>query len=228
MLTKLSIFALVRKCPLLSEIEMKFIRRNSVENSDSLMDFGVYPQLKSLHLAYNSGLKDEIINTFPFIFPNLQLLDLNSCTDISEEEGIGQVLRRYCKIRHLNLTGLKQLRINFKVLTLEVLYLSNSGIDDSSLYMISKNCFGLLQLDLTYCCNITEKGVKHVVEKCTQLREINLQGCYKVAADVVDLMVSIRPSLRKIILPPRFHFSESRVKHFLLHGCLVKTMWNML
>ncbi|KAK2360853.1 F-box/LRR-repeat protein [Trifolium repens] len=43
MLTKLSIFALVRKCPLLSEIEMKFIRRNSVENSDSLMDFGVYP-----------------------------------------------------------------------------------------------------------------------------------------------------------------------------------------
>jgi hypothetical protein len=102
--------------------------------------------------------------------------------------------------------------------------LSNSGIDDSSLYMISKNCFGLLQLDLRYCCNITEKGVKHVVEKCTQLREINLQGCNKVGVDVVDLMVSIRPSLRKINPPPRFHFSESRVKHFLLHGCLVKTM----
>jgi F-box/leucine-rich repeat protein 2/20 len=227
MLTKLTLFALISKCPLLSEIKMESIGRESVENSDSLMDFDVYPQLKSLCLANNSWLKDEIINTFPFIFPNLQLLDLSYCTDISEE-GIAQVLRRCCKIRHLNLSGLKPLkplRINFKVLTLEVLYLSNSGIDDSSLYMISKNCFGLLQLELRYCCNITEKGVKHVVEKCTQLREINLQGCNKVAADVVDLMVSIRPSLRKIIPPPRFHFSESRVNHFLLHGCLIQTVW---
>ncbi|GAU47710.1 hypothetical protein TSUD_177150 [Trifolium subterraneum] len=189
MLTKLALFALVRECPLLSEIKMDRIESESVENSDSSMDFGVYPRLKSLYLAYNSWLSDEVINTFASIFPNLQLLDLNSC-DISEE-----------------------------VLTLEVLSLSNSGIDDSSLYMISKSCSGLLQLDLTNCLDVTEKGVMQVVANCTQLREIYLQGCSKVAADV-DSMVYIRPSLRKITTP-NFSSSQSRMKAFLCRGCLV-------
>ncbi|GAU49385.1 hypothetical protein TSUD_177340 [Trifolium subterraneum] len=220
MLTKLALFALVRECPLLSEIKMENIGSEIVEDSDSLMDFRVYPQLKSLHLANNSWLSDENINTFAFIFPNLQLLDLNSCTDISEE-AIGQVLKRCCNIRHLNLSGLNPLRINF-VLTLEVLNLSNSGIDDSTLYMISKSCSGLLQFALRNCVDVTEKGVMQVVENCTQLREINLHGCSKVAADVVDSMISIRPSLRKIAAPPNFRCSKSRMKQFLCYGFLVQ------
>ncbi|CAJ2670513.1 unnamed protein product [Trifolium pratense] len=134
--------------------------------------------------------------TFASIFPNLQLLDLNSCTDISEK-GIGHVLRRCCKIRHLNLSELKPPRVNF-VLTLEVLDLSKSGIDDSSLYMISKCCFGLLHLDLSNCSNVTEQGVMQVVENCTQLREITP--------------------------PPNYRCSESRMKHFLCHGCFVQTL----
>jgi len=50
------------------------------------------------------------------------------------------------------------------------------------------------------------KGVKHVVNNCTQLREINLRGCDKVPmnANTVALMVFSRPSLRKITVPPSF------------------------
>ncbi|MCI05716.1 F-box/LRR-repeat protein [Trifolium medium] len=159
MLTESTLFALVRNCPSLREIKMlgTSIGKNIVKNYGSLMDFGVYPQLKSLDLAFNSCLRDENINTFAFIFPNLELLDLSFCNGISEE-GIGQVLRRCCKIRHLNLSGLKSLRMNFKVPTLEVLNLSRSGIDDISLNSISKSCSGLLQLDLGHCFDVSEIG----------------------------------------------------------------------
>ncbi|RHN44974.1 putative leucine-rich repeat domain, L domain-containing protein [Medicago truncatula] len=53
-ITYSSLFALVRNCPSLSEIKMENIGSKSLDNSDSLPDFGVYPQLKSLYLAYNT------------------------------------------------------------------------------------------------------------------------------------------------------------------------------
>ncbi|KAK2432266.1 F-box/LRR-repeat protein [Trifolium repens] len=59
-------------------------------------------------------------------FPNLQVLHLKHCYDISEE-GIGHVLRRCCNIRHLELAcclEVKLLAMNFKVPKLEVLNLS--------------------------------------------------------------------------------------------------------
>jgi len=224
-LNNVALFALLRSCAKLTDVKMEYtsIGKMSVENSYTFMYFGVYPQLKSLHLAHNIWLKDEDINMLAFVCPNLQLLDLSCCNHLSKE-GIGQVLRKSSKIRHLNIaycSRLKQLRMNFKVSTLVVLNLSKTGIYDRSLYMISTSCFALLHLDLGYCYNVTEKGVMKVVENCKQLREINLQGCRKVVADVVDSMVFIRPSLRKTTAPPCFCCTDSKRKLFLRHGCLL-------
>jgi uncharacterized protein YjbI with pentapeptide repeats len=126
-------------------------------------------------------------------FPNLQRLDLNRCFNV-HEEGIVHVLNR-CNIRYLNLadcTGVKLRGMNFEAPKLEVLNLSNTTVDDETLYVISKSYRGLLQLDLQGCCCITEKGVKYVVENCTQLKEINLKGCDKVHGDVFESMVHSR------------------------------------
>ncbi|KAK2420194.1 F-box/LRR-repeat protein [Trifolium repens] len=142
-------------------------------SSDSLVQFGVYPQLKSLYLGENSWLSDENIIMFASIFPNLQLLNLESCDHISE--GICQVLRKCCKIRHLNLTccsRVKLLGMNFVVPNLEVLNLSCTNVEDETLYWISKNCCGLLKLSLKFCKGVTKKGVKHALENCKQLRKI--------------------------------------------------------
>ncbi|CAL5210544.1 unnamed protein product [Lathyrus oleraceus] len=224
-LTNFALFSLLRNCASLSEVRMEYtsIGKVSEESYNILINHVGNSQLKSLCLAHNRWLRDEHIYMFASILPNLQLFDLRDCWGISEE-GIGHVLRKCSKIRYLNLTncvGLKILRMNFKVSSLEVLNLSECGINDSSLYAISKSCFGLLQLDLGRCYDVTEKGVRQVVESCTQLREINLQECRKVAAGVVDSMVFIRPSLRKITAPPYFPCSESKRKLFLRHGCLV-------
>jgi len=197
------------------------IVRMIVENSNSLMGFVVRPQLKSLCLDHNPWLRDESIIMIASIFPNLQLLDLTHCYEISE--GICQVLKRCCKIRHLKLaycSKLKLLGMNFEAPKLEVLDLSNTMVDDETLCVISKSCCGLLQLLPKNCYHVTEKGVKHVVEKCTKLREINLKGCFKVQANFVASMIFSRPSLREITAPPGFDSSE-KMKLYLSHNCFV-------
>jgi len=71
---------------------------------------------------------------FSSSFPNLKLLDLNSCNHISE--GICQVLRKCCNIRHLNLSHCSRvnpLGMNFVVPKLEVLKLSDTKVDDETL-----------------------------------------------------------------------------------------------
>jgi hypothetical protein len=202
---------------------MERIWRKDVENPDSLMDFGVYPQFKSLNFANNPWLSNESIIKFASIFPNLQVLDLSNCGDISDES-ICQVLR-CCKIRYLNLTFCKRVDfhgLNFEVSKLEVLNLSSTKVDDETLNVISRNCCGLLKLKLNFCNHVTEKGVNRVVEKCTQLRKINLVGCRKLHNNVVDSMLYSRPSIRKIKAPRGFDLSDIKKKHFLHQGCILK------
>ncbi|KAK2427116.1 F-box/LRR-repeat protein [Trifolium repens] len=223
MLTESALFALVRNCASLSEIQMERIGRKSVENPDSLMDFGVYPQFKSLNFANNPWLSNEIIIKFASVFPNLQVLDLSNCGDISDES-ICQVLR-CCKIRYLNLAICKRVNfhgLNFEVSKLEVLNLSSTKVDDETLNVISRNCCGLLQLKLKYCDYVTEKGVNQVIEKCTQMRKINLAHCGKLHNNVVDSMLYSRPSIRKIKAPKGYDLSDRKKKHFLHQGCILK------
>ncbi|PNX88320.1 F-box/LRR-repeat protein, partial [Trifolium pratense] len=155
-LTNLALCALVGNCSSLSEIRMEYttIGKETVENSNSLMDFVV--------------------------------------------QGM-----------------------NFEVPQLKVLNLSYTSIDDKTLYVISKSCCGLLQLLLESCKNVTKNGVEHVVENCTQLREINLGYCNNINfVNIVD-MVFLRPSLRKITLPPHYRLSDEDKELLSRHGCLV-------
>jgi F-box/leucine-rich repeat protein 2/20 len=110
--------------------------------------------------------------------------------------------------------------MNFEVPQLKVLNLSYTSIDDKTLYVISKSCCGLLQLLLESCKNVTENGVEHVLENCTELREINLGYCNKVFVSIVD-MVILRPSLRKITAPPHYRLSDENKELLSRHGCLV-------
>ncbi|XP_058729675.1 uncharacterized protein LOC131601798 [Vicia villosa] len=211
-LTESALFALVSNCPSLIEIKMEWtsIGKESVRNSNSSMDCIVNSQLKSLYLAHCQELTDETIIRLSSILSNLQLLDLNSCQLISDES-ICQVLRRFCNIRHLNLANCSRVKLlvgmNFELLKLEVLNLSYTAVHDETLFAISKGCRGLLQLNLENCRYVTCKGVKYVVENCTELREINLHNCDKVHRNVSSMLLS-SPSLRKIIAPPHIHFTR--------------------
>ncbi|RHN40519.1 putative leucine-rich repeat domain, L domain-containing protein [Medicago truncatula] len=109
------LFALVKHFPSLTVIRMNTcvggMGENNVENSNSSMNFVVNPQFKSLHLPYNSWLRDESLIKLDTIFPNLQLLDLRDCNKISEK-GICQVLRGCSNIRHLNLGRCSRVKLH--------------------------------------------------------------------------------------------------------------------
>ncbi|KAK7255166.1 hypothetical protein RIF29_28570 [Crotalaria pallida] len=163
-LTNLSLFALIRNCPLLSEIKMEQTAIGENGALDASMDFFVKPSIKSLHLSYNKRLRDESIKLFASICPNLEILVL----DFFKGNGIVDVLKRCPRIRHLSLSihskkGLLSGMMNFQFPKLEVLKLSDSAIDDESLFVISVSCHGLLHLDVQGCPWITTKGVKQVI-----------------------------------------------------------------
>jgi hypothetical protein len=114
-----------------------------VENTKFFDGFCCKP-LKSLFLTRNTWLSDENIIMFASIFPNLQILDLSYCDQISD--GICQVLR-CCKLKHLNLAHCSKVKlrgVNFEVPKLKVLNLSHTGVDNEELYLISKTCRGFL------------------------------------------------------------------------------------
>lgn len=188
-------------------------------------NFVVCAQVKSLYLAHNTKMKNENVKLFASISPNLQVLDMSYCYCISE--GIVEVLR-CCKIMYLNLAScpipIPSLQlINYHFLKLEVLNMSNLQVDDETLYVVSKSCYGLLQLNLEQCCDVTEKGVRQVVANCIRLRQINLRDCLKVVGDF-DLwtwMILSRPSLRKIIAPRSFLPDNSMLKLMLHYGCTI-------
>ncbi|KAK9281047.1 hypothetical protein L1049_003939 [Liquidambar formosana] len=77
-----------------------------------------------------------------------------------------------------------------------VLNAPDCDIDDKGMAMIAERCRGLLRLNLTNCGKVTGKGVKEVAEKCRKLKDINLRECCNVSADFLAWMVWSRPSLR--------------------------------
>ncbi|QHN75597.1 hypothetical protein HN51_053273 [Arachis hypogaea] len=216
-----SLFAIIRNCPLITEIRMERagVGKQKVEK-DCLV---VNSHLKFLYLTRNSYLNDESVEMIASVCPNLEKMDLSYCERVSE--GAVEVLRKCCKIRHMNLArlGSELFRIDFEIPTLCLLNLSWLRIRDEELSLISKRCHRLRELKLDFCQKITANGVTQVVENCKQLRVISLLSCEKVAADVVAWMVFTRRSLRKIIAPPRFHLTEGQRDLFLRHGCIVSS-----
>ncbi|CAJ2630804.1 unnamed protein product [Trifolium pratense] len=208
-----SVFHLFKNCKLLEEANIFYCLQ--ITHAGIAFALRETPTLRSLSF-YKYFERKDCATLFA-------LLDL-SYGGYIPEEAICRVLRSCSEIRQLNVASYSRMKLrgmNFEVPKLEVLNLSRTDVDDEALYMISKSCRGLLQLLLERCCNVTEKGVKHVVENCTQLREINLMRCEKVHPNVVASMVLSRPSLRKIIAPACYCFSDIERELFSRQRCLV-------
>ncbi|XP_028795319.1 F-box/LRR-repeat protein 3-like [Neltuma alba] len=196
-LTNSTFLALTRNCPLLSEIRMERTALGTEGlKEDSLKDFVFDSRVKTLYLGGNFKLKDEDVKGFVSVCPNLELLDINTCWNITK--GVFEALRDCLKITHLSLAGCAAVtgfEIGFELPKLEVMNLSQSRIDDEALSIVSKTCCGLTHLELQNCFNVTSNGVRYVVGKCTRLRDINLKHCNKVSADIIPWMSSPLPDM---------------------------------
>ncbi|QHN75603.1 F-box/LRR-repeat protein [Arachis hypogaea] len=225
-LTDLSLLAIMRNCPRITDIRMETtgVGKQKLEEEDCLI---VNSQVKFLYLAQNSWLDDKSVTMLASVCPNLEKMDLSYCGMVSK--GAMEVLWRCCKIQHLDLAYLGyrlcqfQFKVNFEVPTLFVLNLSSSRISNEELSLISKSCYNLKELKLEYCDKITVSGVKLVVKYCKQLRMISLYSCENVSSDVIAWMVLTRPSLKKITYASGAVVGKRDL--LLSHGCFAHWDW---
>ncbi|MED6119450.1 hypothetical protein PIB30_012090 [Stylosanthes scabra] len=202
LVSELSFLAIVRHCPLITVIKMVSTSLGSKNiEEESLVDMPVNFHVKVLCLACNQDLKDETVKMIVSVCPSLENLDLSNCDKISEG-AVVEVFKRCYRISDLSLVNyrLSQFQFEFEVPTLFVLNLSRLMISDEAPYAITKSACKVKHLNLDFCNEITEKGVRQAVINCKQLKVISLKSCEKVTADVVDWMVHERPVFRKIVV----------------------------
>ena len=217
-LTSVTLYTLARNCRVLNEIKMV-----GTDVGDEALATLVAPNLevKSLNFS-DSSMGNEFIANYVSICPNLEMLDLSVCINITED-GIVEVLKRCSRIRHLDLSAcwwLENLSIDFELPKLEVLCAGGLRINDDGLAIIGKRCSRLQKLDLSGCQRVTAKGVKEVVANCKEMREICLMSCCNVSVDIIPWMVLSRPSLKMIVQPygGSALAEKSRRNHCLRHG----------
>ncbi|KAL5776853.1 hypothetical protein ACOSP7_009779 [Xanthoceras sorbifolium] len=218
----------------LSILTFRHINKTRMESTnlgveESTTELVIDPRNKSLHLAWNGNLGDELMKKVAFICPNLQLLDVSDYRIITKE-GIGEIFKSCGEIqclriescRHINSLGIK----HFDVKKLEVLQVGASRINGDTLITIANTCPRLLYLNLSCCIYVTTRGVKEMVEKCRALREILLAlreillyFCRNVDANILPGIVFLRQSLGNIGWLSDEDATENQRNLLLSHGC---------
>ncbi|KAL6137824.1 hypothetical protein ACLB2K_063113 [Fragaria x ananassa] len=222
-LTSVTLDTLVRNCRVLNVIIMVGTNAGAEAlETDVVPNLGV----KILNLSQNRLMGNGVIANYVSVFPNLEMLNLSDCVNITED-GIVEVLKRCSRIRHLEISRcglIENLLIDFELPKLEVLCARGLIIDDDGLTIIGKRCPRLQKLDLSACMEVTAKGVKEVVAYCKEIREIKLRSCTKFSYDIIPWMLLSRPSLKTIVLPSASFRSlpnECQRKHIVHEGVLV-------
>ncbi|XP_058729727.1 SCF E3 ubiquitin ligase complex F-box protein grrA-like [Vicia villosa] len=186
-LTESALFALISNCRSLSEITMECI---NFQNSHSLKDFDVIPQLKSLSLAYSWLINDEAIVLIASVLPNLQHLDLSYCYCISENGVIKVIERckelkkidlRYCKevdadavvSRVLSRPSLQKRKLFSSCGIIDEYFLNNDHVAELSLLLPH-----LVSIDLSRCSKLTESALLSLIRNCHSLEEITMKHIY--------------------------------------------------
>ncbi|KAL3738629.1 hypothetical protein ACJRO7_020067 [Eucalyptus globulus] len=218
-LTMTTLYSLMTQCPFLKAIKMG--KTNLREDDANETDIVVNSQVRSLCIPSNGELTDECLKKIGRMCPNLQYLDVSDCLKITGD-GILGVLKSCPEICYLKISGLKNIRnicIDFELPRLEVLQAEGLKLNEEQLAAFISRCCHLKNLNVMDCVHLSNEGVKKVVKNCNTLREINLWNCNNVGDDFPFLiwMVSMRPSLRRIV-PPRGLVSSEIQDFFLEHG----------
>ncbi|XP_074314502.1 uncharacterized protein LOC141649718 [Silene latifolia] len=206
-LTGLSFATIALVCPSLETVNMRITSSSNEARHDLLLN----PSIKSCSIQCRT--LDGLLQ----ICPNLEILNVSFLAQ-PEELDIGNILSTCRDLRQLTINFNDKLKFNDGIpCKLEKLSLNKSGVDEQVLEMVSKRCPELLNLDLEGGVNVTEKGVKMVVQNCKKLRYVNLDTCTKLNKDIVEWMVASSPSLREIVIPYPFKHN-----HIDVGNCLLK------
>ncbi|XWS74532.1 hypothetical protein CRYUN_Cryun01aG0005900 [Craigia yunnanensis] len=140
--TNSTLFLLSIKCPSLVEIRMNItVLDGQVNNGYINIPLTKNHRVQNLYLTY-CKISDESAKQFGLIFPNLKVLELGYCYQITCT-GIEAILKKCKFIKKLILRGTIEADNSERPeVNLEELILSNSLIDDEGLAAIQRNVLG--------------------------------------------------------------------------------------
>jgi len=149
-------------------VNLKNIELNNCDISrDGLKNIANNTNLQSLSLVASNLIADEDISALVENCTRLTHLDISSCSSISNE-GIRAISEKGISLKNLFLAHFED------------------RIKKEGIIAIADNCTSLVQLDLSYSRNLTEKEIS-VLTKCTSLKNINLSHCRKITKSIFDL-----------------------------------------
>lgn len=171
-----SLISIIRSCN-----ELKHLSLGScpvVNNYDDIaLEISMYlGDLKSLDLYRARTLSSVGVNLFARSCPLLVSLDLGWCTSI--ESGCIQELARGCP--HLKRLLLTAVRV----------------VCDSDLHAIATYCHDLEHLDILGSAEATAGGVVEVLDKCKELKILDVSFCFGISLDIVQVWKMTYPKVQ--------------------------------
>ncbi|KAJ6391761.1 hypothetical protein OIU77_025680 [Salix suchowensis] len=137
--------------------------------------------LQDLDLSKSFKLSDLSLNALAHGFPNLTKLNISGCTAFSDVSL--EYLTEFCrKLKILNLCGCVK------------------GATDRALQAIGRNCSQLQSLNLGWCENVGDVGVRSLAYGCPDLRTLDLCGCVCITDDSVIALANSCPHLGSLCL----------------------------
>lgn len=125
------------------------------------------------------------------LFDHLRILDLTSCTSISDDAVEG-IVANVPRLKNLALTKCTRLT-------------------DEALYSIAKLGKNLHYLHLGHVSNITDRAVTHLARSCTRLRYIDVACCPNLTDLSVTEIANNMPKLRRIGLVKVINLTDQAI-----------------
>lgn len=165
-------------------MNLKYIQGPVIENI-SLRCGGF---LKSLSLRGCRSVEDQSIKTLAVHCRNIEYLDLSDCKVVTDSSI--QALSRHCsKLHSINLescinitdSSLKALSDGCQVRLYHIhKYFTRFSKLFSQTHRLLIFQQNLIELNISWCHQITEKGIEALARGCTKLKKISCKGCKEV------------------------------------------------
>ncbi|XP_032223041.2 F-box/LRR-repeat protein 20 isoform X2 [Nematostella vectensis] len=203
-LCSLDFLTIAKSSPLLQKLSLAFCSQGNIRTA--LQSFTEFcPQLHSISLE-GCDINHDCIHTLKNLC--LKYLNVSHCTKLVDESLI-DLSKQHPGLVSINFDGVQWITDNaVQVMvancwsSLKYLWLDGANLSDDGIRLISRcpklSCRNLKTLDLSWCWDITDKGLQYIILNCSEMRYLNICGLREVTGVPLRQVPSTMPHLTEL------------------------------
>ncbi|GLC43471.1 hypothetical protein PLESTB_001560800 [Pleodorina starrii] len=207
-----SLAALARSCPRL--------RRLSIAKSYAVTDVALEA------LGECGGVLEELsLRQCPKVAAvwllgrctRLQAVDLSGCANVTGPSLLAMLSGCGACLRSLQLNGCMAVEggslgeVGRLCPSLEALNLRGLALQDEHLQELAASCTNLRSLVLAWCTKLTEQGLRPLLARNQELRDLDIEGLYLLTDPLLDSLAECCPRLARLVLRMCHLFSPEAI-----------------